>query len=89
VEHAPHAVLDDHRQFVGVGRVVADAVGDGAGQQVAVPVLVLQALAVQRRATGGRADEEAPRLAVAGGPGQIADTLEAEHGVEDIEGTIG
>jgi hypothetical protein len=44
--------VDDHADLVREGRVVADAVGDGAGQDVAVAVLVLQALAVERGAPG-------------------------------------
>ena len=48
-------------------------------------ILVLQALAVQRGAARGGADQKAPRLAVAGRPGQIADALEAEHGIKDIK----
>src|SRR5690606_41098477 len=30
-------------------------------------------------------DQEAARAAVAGGPGQVADALEAEHRIEDVE----
>ncbi len=56
---------------------------------MAVAVLVLQALAGQRGAPGGAADQEAAGLHVAGGPGQVADALEAEHGVEDVEGDHG
>src|SRR5512135_2876290 len=85
VVHALHAVLYDHRQLVGEGRVVGDAVGDGGGNQVAVAVLVLQAFAVQRGAAGGAADQEAARAQVARRPGQVADTLEAEHRVVDVE----
>ncbi len=48
-------------------------------------VLVLQALAVQRRASGRAAEHEAPRAHVAGGPDQVADALEAEHRVVDEE----
>src|SRR5690606_10272422 len=40
---------------------------------------------VERGAPGGAADQEALGAAVAGGPGQIADALEAEHRVEDVE----
>ncbi len=42
-------------------------------------VLVLQAFAVQRGAAGGRAEQKAFALDVAGEPHQIADALEAEH----------
>ena len=52
---------------------------------MAVAVLVLQPLAVQRRAPGGAADEEAARPRIGGGPHQVADALHAEHRVEDEE----
>jgi hypothetical protein len=78
-------VVHDHRDFVREGRVVADAVGDGAGQDVAVAVFVLQAFAVQRGAARGAAQQEAARLHVARRPGQVADALEAEHRVVHVE----
>ena len=48
-------------------------------------VLVLQALAGQRGAPGGGAEQEAARLDVAGRPDEVADALEAEHRVVDVE----
>ena len=48
-------------------------------------VLVLQALAVEGGAPGGAAQQEAARLAVAGGPPEVPGALEAEHGVVDKE----
>ena len=56
-----------------------------AASSVAVPVLVLQALAVERGAPRGAAHQEAARPRVARGPGQVADALEAEHRVVDVE----
>ena len=85
LDHALQAVLHDHADFVREGRVVADAVRDRAGQDVAVAVLVLQAFAVERGAARGAAQQEAARLHVARGPGQVADALEAEHRVVDVE----
>ena len=85
LDHALQAVVQDHADLVREGRVVADAVRDRAGQDVAVAVLVLQAFAVQRGAARGAAEQEAARLHVAGGPGQVADALEAEHRVVDVE----
>ena len=85
LKHPAQAVMDDHRQFVVEGRVVGDAVRDHRRLHVAVAVLVLQALAVQRRAAGGAAEQEAARRGVAGRPGQVADALEAEHRVVDVE----
>ena len=89
VVHASDAFLDDDGDFVGVGGVVGDEVGDGGGEHVAVTVLVLEALAVEGGATGGGADQEAAGLGVAGGVGEVADALESEHGVEDEEGDHG
>ena len=48
--HAPQPVLDDHRHLVAEGRVEGAAVGDHRGEDVAVAVLVLQPLAVERGA---------------------------------------
>src|SRR5690606_6210829 len=75
--HAPHAVLDDHRELVGVCRIIGNAIGNGAGEDVAVPVLVLQAFAGEGGAPGGAAHQESPGLDVARGPGEVADSLEA------------
>ena len=48
-------------------------------------VLVLQPLAVERRAAGGGAQQEAAAARVAERPDLVADALEAEHRVEDVE----
>src|SRR5579864_8256187 len=84
-EHAPQPVVDDHGQLVGIGRVVGHAVRHRRRDQLAVAVLMLQALAGERGASGGRAQQEAARLDVARGPDKVADALEAEHRVEDVE----
>ena len=84
-EHAAQAVLDDHRDFVGEGRIVGNAVRDGRGQDVAVAVLVLQAFAIQRGASRSAAEHEPACALVAGRPGQVADALETEHRVVDVE----
>ena len=46
---------------------------------------MLQALARERRAPGRAADQEAARLHVAASPDEVADALETEHRVIDIE----
>ena len=84
--HAAQAVLDNNRQFIGIGRIVADAIGNGAGKDMAVAVLVLQTFPVQGGPAGGGANQKPPGLQVSGGPAQVADALEAEHGVVDIKG---
>ena len=48
-------------------------------------VLVLQPFAGERRAAGGRAEQKAARARVRRRPDEIADALEAEHRVEDVE----
>ena len=78
-KHAPQAVVDDDRQFVCIRRIVGDAVGDRRRNDLAVTVLMLQALAGQGRAACGCANEKAARLNVACGPDEVADALKAEH----------
>ncbi|MOA07392.1 hypothetical protein D3C78_1270840 [compost metagenome] len=84
--HSPHAVLDDHRQFIGIGRVVGHAAGDGGGQHMAVAVVMLQAFAHQCGSAGRGAEQKPPGAGIASGPGEVADALEAEHRVENVEG---
>src|SRR5258706_315477 len=84
-DHAAQPVLDDDGELIAVGRVVRDAVRDGRGEDVRVSILVLQALAVQRGASGGGAEQEAARALVGRRPGEIADALHAEHRVKDVE----
>ncbi len=83
--HPLHAVLQHHRHFVGESRVVRAAVRDVAGQQMRMAVFVLQAFAVERGAAGGRAQQEATRAHIGGLPGRVADALEAEHRIENVE----
>ena len=53
--HPADAVLNDDRNLVRERRVVADAVGIGEREQLAVAVLVLQPFAGERRPAGGAA----------------------------------
>ena len=57
--HAADAVAHNYRDLVGIGGIVAVAGGHRAGRQLAVPVLVLQALAGERRPSSGSAYQEA------------------------------
>lgn len=83
--HAHQTVVHDHRHFVRVSRIVRDAVRDGQRLNVAVAIFVLQTFAVQSSTARGPADQEAARLLVARCPAQVADTLETEHRVVDVE----
>ena len=48
-------------------------------------VLMLQALAIERRSTGGSAKQETLTHHVCAAPDHVAHPLHAEHGIEDIE----
>src|SRR5918994_1368744 len=85
VDHTAHTVLHDDRNLVTVGRVVRDTVGYGRCEYVAMPVLMLQALAGERRAPRGAADHEASRALIGASPDEIADALKAEHRVIDVK----
>jgi hypothetical protein len=60
-DHALQTMVQDHTDFVRKGRVVADAVRDGARQDVAVTVFMLQAFAVQRGAPAEVPPSKKPR----------------------------
>ena len=83
--HALDALADDHRDLVRERRVVRAAVRHGRREHLALAVAVLEALTGERGATGGRAEQEAPPALVAERPDEVADTLEAEHRIEDEE----
>ncbi len=87
--HPTAPVGDDHCQLVGEGGVVHHAVGHHRVEQRAVPVLVLQPLAVERGAPGSGTEQETPAPRVGKGPHQVAGALIAEHGIEDVEGQHG
>src|SRR5437667_10756404 len=72
-EHAPGAVVDDGRELVAEARVVGAAIRHRRRGEMRRAVLVLQALARQRGAPGGAADEEAARAGSGRGPGQAAE----------------
>ena len=84
-EHAPGAVVDDGRELVAEARVVGAAIRHRRRGEMRRAVLVLQALARQRGAPGGAADEEAARAGIGRRPDQVADALEAEDRVVDVE----
>ncbi len=83
--HALQTIVHDDRNFIRVRRIVRDTVRDSQRLNVAVAIFVLQTFAVQRRTTRSTPDQEAARLLVTRCPAQVADTLETEHGVVDVE----
>ncbi len=87
--HPADAVLEDNRQLIHISRVVAETAGHGAGEDVAVAVLMLKSLAEHGGAPGGAAHEEATAAGIGEGPDHVADALEAEHRVIHVEGDHG
>ena len=83
--HTTHTVLNDHRNFIHERWVIAHAIRDGASQNMAMTVFVLQTFTVQCGTARGRAQQEATCLLVASSPGHVTDTLETEHRVVDVE----
>ncbi len=79
LEHAAQTVRNDDRDLVGEGRIVGDAVGNGGCEQMAMAVLVLKPLPVERGPSGGAAQKEAAAAHVARRPGKIADALQSKH----------
>ncbi|ABA48711.1 hypothetical protein BURPS1710b_2745 [Burkholderia pseudomallei 1710b] len=85
LHHPAQAVLHDDGELVAERRIVAHAVRHRSRPHQRVAVFVLQAFAVERRAARGAAEQETARAHVARRPREIADALEAEHRIEDIE----
>ena len=84
-QHPAQTVLNDDRDLVSVGRVVAAAVGNERGEDLAMSVFMLKPFAVERCTSRGTAEQKAARSRIARRPREIADALEAEHRVEDVE----
>ena len=84
-DHASQAVLNDDGEFVRVGRIVGYAVRYSSGTDQTMTVLMLQTLARQCRASCRTADQEAARLQIATSPNEVANALEAEHRIVNVE----
>ncbi len=82
--HPAQPVLHDVRDLEPVRRVVRDTARVRRGEQLRVAVRVLEPLAGQRRAAGGRAQDETARELVGHLPELVAGALEPEHRVEDV-----
>ena len=80
-----HAIEDDDDGFISPGRVVGSHGWEGHRVKMAMAVLVLKAFAVERGASGRAADEEPFGTHVGCGPDRVANALESEHRVVNIE----
>src|SRR5882762_9979633 len=95
--HAANAVLNDDGNLVGERGIISEQIGNGQREDVAIAVLVLQAFAGKRSASGGATEEEAACAHVRSGPDEIGDALKAEHrvineernGVDAVSGVSG
>ena len=85
VVHTANTVLDDDGQLIGIGRIVTAKVGTVEASKRAVAVFVLKSFAVERGPTRRPAEQEPSCAHIRRGPDQIADPLEAEHGVIDVK----
>ena len=81
--HAPDAVAHDHGDLVCEGGIEGPKIRQGISQKMAVAVLMLKPLTGERRAPGRAANQKAACTSVARRPDQVANPLEAEHGVKD------
>src|SRR5512143_2995208 len=84
--HAVEAVTHYHGHFVGESRIVGQDAGDGAREDMAVAVLMLQALPVKGGASGSGPERETAAARIRKRPKQVASALEPEHGVKNVEG---
>ena len=83
--HTAHAILNNHCQFVTVGGVIGNTVGDGASKDMAMPILMLQPLSIECSSPSSTANHKATRLHITCSPRQITNALKAKHRVVDIE----
>src|SRR5258707_5740402 len=83
--HAANAVLNDDGNLVGERGIVSEQIGNGQREDVTIAVLVLQAFAGERGASGGATEEEASRAHIGSGPDEVGDALETEHRVINEE----
>src|SRR5262245_59571596 len=84
--HSMEPVLNDNGKLKREGRIVSLEIRDRVGEQMAMPILVLEALARQCCPASRSANEKPFGAAVCCGPDKVADALETEHGIEDKEG---
>ena len=84
-DHAAQTIMQNHPDFMREGRVIRHAVGNGRGKHVTVTIFVLQAFPVEGSAPSGTAKQKATRAHVACRPSQVANALQAKHGIESIE----
>src|ERR1700679_514730 len=83
--HAAHAMVQDYGELVGESGVVGAAIGNRGGDDVTAAILMLQTFPAQSRTAGGGTEKEPASTLVGRSPDQIADALEAEYRVVDIE----
>ena len=84
-EHPLYAESDKNRQFPSEGTIIGAHRRHGARENRRVPVLVLEALAIQGGATRRTPQQKAPGHHVGRRPDHVAHALEAKHRVEDVK----
>ena len=83
--HPPDAVLDDDRNLIRVSRIVRGERGNGARQQEAVAILMLQAFSAERGPARCTTHQKAFAARIRECPDQIAHALKSEHRIVNKE----
>ena len=83
--HTAQTVLNDNGYFVLEGWIVSYTVWNQICLNMAVAVFVLQTFTVQRCTAGSTTQQEAACVHIACCPCQVANALETEHRVVDVE----
>ena len=83
--HSLDPLANQRRHLVCEGWIVRGDVWHGVGDQLRVTIVMLQPFAGERGAPSRCADQESADARIAALPDLIANSLESEHGVEDVE----
>ena len=83
--HSLDPLANQRRHLVREGWIVGGDVWHGVCDQLRVTIVMLQPFAGERGAPSRCADQEATDARIAALPDLIANSLESEHGVEDVE----
>ena len=83
--HPANTFADDDSELVGERGIVAEEVGDGAGNDLGMTVLVLETFAVEGGPTRRPTEKETATKHIPAVPDHIADPLKTENGVENVK----
>src|SRR5579872_2460665 len=79
LQHTPHAIIENDREFVGESRVISSAVRYRRCHHVTRSILMLQSLAAESSATGCGTEQEPACALISRCPDKISHALKTEH----------